>query len=146
YGQSALIVTICTALASLFFPHFDLINLIMIYLLGVVFTAARLGRGPAILASALSVAAFDFFFVPPYLTFAVSDLQYLVTLAFMLIIALLVSGLTLQIKRQTIAAKDQERIAATMYVLSDEFANSTGTTLLAHTSARYISDVFHSQT
>src|SRR5579862_4522583 len=68
YGQTAVIVTVCTAAASLFFPHIDPINLILIYLLGVVFTAARFGRGPAIFASFLSVAAFDFFFVPPYLT------------------------------------------------------------------------------
>ena len=62
--------------------RFDRSNLVMVYLLGVVFVASRYGRGavgwpPAL----LSVAAFDFFFVPPYLTFAVSDTQYLVTFA-----------------------------------------------------------------
>ena len=47
------------------FPHFHLSNLIMIYLLGVMITAASCGRGPAILSSFLSVMGFDFFFVPP---------------------------------------------------------------------------------
>ena len=41
-------------------------NLIMVYLLGVVIIATRFGPGPSILASVLSVAAFDFFFVPPF--------------------------------------------------------------------------------
>lgn len=42
----------------------------MVYLLGVVVVAARFGIKPAILVSVLNVAAFDFFFVPPQLTFA----------------------------------------------------------------------------
>ena len=44
----------------------------------------RFGRGPAVLAAFLNVAAFDFFFVPPRLSFAVSDVQYLLTFAVML--------------------------------------------------------------
>ena len=56
----------------------------MVYLLGVAFVAARHGRLPSVLASILSVAAFDFFFVPPHLTFAVSDTQYVITFAVML--------------------------------------------------------------
>ena len=45
----------------------ELSNIVMVYLLGIVPVAIYLGRGPSILASVLSVAAFDFFFVPPYL-------------------------------------------------------------------------------
>ncbi len=49
----------------------------MLFLAAVVGVALRHGRGPAALASLLSVGAFDFFFVPPRLSFAVSDVQYL---------------------------------------------------------------------
>ena len=56
--------------------------------------AMRFGRGPAALAALLNVAAFDFFFVPPRLSFAVSDVQYLVTFAVMLVVGLLVGQLT----------------------------------------------------
>ena len=63
----------------------------MIYLLGVVFVATRFGRGPSAFAAVLSVAVFDFFFVPPHLTFAVADTQYLVTFAVMLVVGLLIS-------------------------------------------------------
>jgi two-component system sensor histidine kinase KdpD len=74
-------VALCTALARLLFSSLAEANLIMLYLLGVTVVAMRCGRGPAIWASVLSVAAFDFFFVPPYLSFSVSDMQYLVTYA-----------------------------------------------------------------
>ncbi len=54
-----------TTVALLMFPWFSLVNLAMIYLLAVVLIAGRVGRGPALLATLLSVAAFDFLFVPP---------------------------------------------------------------------------------
>src|SRR5436309_755722 len=75
-------------------------NVLMLYLLGVLWVATRHGRGPAILASLLGVAAFDFCFVPPYLTFAVADTQYLVTFAVMLLTALTISTLTDRVRRQ----------------------------------------------
>ena len=47
----------------------------MVYLLGVTLSGLRFGRGPSVLVSVLNVAAFDFFFVPPRYTFAISDGQ-----------------------------------------------------------------------
>ena len=68
-------------------------NTVMLFLAAVAYVAVRFGRGPAILASVLAVLAFDFFFVPPYLTFAVSDAQYVVTFGVMLVIGLIISTL-----------------------------------------------------
>ena len=82
------------------FRHFAPANLIMVYLLGTILAAWRLGRGPSIFASLLSVAAFDFFFVTPYLTFAVSDTQYFVTFAVMLAVAVVISTLTTRVRAQ----------------------------------------------
>src|SRR5689334_12621029 len=121
YAQTTLIIAACTGLIALLFPGFEPVNLILVYLLGVVITAAYLGRGPSIFASCLSVAAFDFFFVKPYFTFAVYDPQYIVTFIFMLIIALLVSNLTIQIKQHAHTAIDRERVTANLYALSDVF-------------------------
>src|SRR5439155_14023410 len=53
-------------------------NILMLYLLAVVWIATRYTRGPSILASVLGVAAFDFLFVHPYYTFTVTDQQYLI--------------------------------------------------------------------
>src|SRR5262249_34447372 len=51
-------------------------NTVMVFLLGVAFVATRYGRGPAIVAAVANVLVFDFFFVPPYFSFNVSDVQY----------------------------------------------------------------------
>ena len=77
YGLAVGVVGVCTGAAWLMFPYFSPSNLIMIYLLGVVAVAARATRGPTVLASVLSVAAFNFFFVPPRLSFGVSDTEHL---------------------------------------------------------------------
>ena len=98
----------------------------MVYLLGIVTVAARSGRGPTVLASVLSVATFDFFFVPPFFSFAVSDTQYLVTFAVMLVVALVISGLTVRIRAQADAARDRERRTAALYAMSRELANTRG--------------------
>lgn len=91
YLATFMIVIACTLVAGVMFPYFDEANLIMVYLVGVALTASQFGRRASILASILSVAAFDFFLVHPYLTFVVSDTQYLVTFAVMLMVALTIS-------------------------------------------------------
>ena len=71
--------------------------------------AVRYGHGPAVLSSFLSVAAFDFFFVPPRLSFAVSDTQYLLTFAVLLVVALVISQLTASLRYQAHIATYRER-------------------------------------
>ena len=109
YAQAAAAVALATGLSWMMFPFFELANLIMTYLLAVVVIATRHGRGPSVVASVMSVAAFDFFFVPPYLTFAVADTQYLLTFAVMLVVGLVISGLTVRIRLQAEAARQREQ-------------------------------------
>ena len=72
----------------------ELTNIVMLFLLSVVGVALLFGRGPATLAALLGVAMFDFFFVPPRMSFNVSDVQYLITFAVMLVVALVIGQLT----------------------------------------------------
>src|SRR2546425_9987101 len=117
-------------------------NILMLYLLGVLWVATRHGRGPAILASLLGVAAFDFCFVPPYLTFAVADTQYLVTFAVMLVVGLVISGLTVRIRLQAEAARQREQRTAALYAMSRELAEAGAIDDLVATAARHITEVF----
>jgi len=94
YAWAVAATAVCTLAGMAMSPLFALVNIAMVYLLGVVVIALRFSRGAAVATSLLSVAAFDFFFVPPALTFAVSDAQYLFTFAIMLVVALVISTLT----------------------------------------------------
>ena len=124
YGLAVGVVGVCTGAAWLMFPYFSSSNLIMIYLLGVVAMAARATRGPTVLASVLSVAAFNFFFVPPRLSFGVSDTEHLLTFAIMLLVALVISGLTVRIRVQAETARSRERRIAALYGMSRELAGA----------------------
>jgi len=145
YGRGVAVMLLCTAVAWLMLPIFELSNVVMVYLLGVVFVAWRYGRGPSIAAAVLGVATFDFFFVPPFLTFAVSDTQYLVTFAVMLVVALIISTLTTRIQQQAEAARGRERRTAALYAMSRDFAATASMDTLLDATIRHISETFDSR-
>jgi two-component system sensor histidine kinase KdpD len=138
-------VAIATAVAWAMFPYFGPANLIMMYLMAVIVIAIRLGRGPSVLASFVSVATFDFFFVPPYLSFAVSDIQYVLTFAIMLIVALVISNLAVRIREQAELARDRERRTAVLYSMSRDLATHRGTAMLAQVASKHLREVFDGQ-
>ncbi len=145
YGRATAVVALATGVAWLMVPFFELSNLIMAYLLGIVVVAMRHGRGASLLASVLSVAAFDFFFVPPYFTFAVSDVRYIFTFAVMLVVGLVISGLTARIRAQASAARHREQRTDALYAMSRELASTRGVDELLTIAVRHISEVFRSQ-
>lgn len=98
------------------------VNIVMLFLLGVVGIAMRFGRGPAALAALLNVAAFDFFFVSPRLSFAVGDIQYVVTFAVMLGVGLLVGQLTTGLRFAAGASTSRERRAQSLFELTRELS------------------------
>jgi two-component system sensor histidine kinase KdpD len=97
----------------------------MIYLAIVVAAAVYLGRGPSLLAAITGVLAFDFFLVPPYLTFAVSDTQYFLTFAALLAVSLIVSALTARVREQAEAAIQRETRATALYNLGRDLTSVT---------------------
>jgi two-component system, OmpR family, sensor histidine kinase KdpD len=104
-------VALCTAVDWALLRRLDSSNLVMTYLLVVVLAAFYFGRGPAAVGAVLGVLAFDFFFVPPYLNFAVADSQYLLTFAVMLLVGLVISGLAASVRRQArLAAEARLRV------------------------------------
>ncbi len=103
HALAAAIIGAATALAALADPYVSAADLVMIFLLAIMATAV-LGRGPSIVAASLSVAAYDFFFVDPRLTFTVDDVGHLLTFGVMFAVGLAVSTLVGRIRRQEAAA------------------------------------------
>ena len=113
-----------TLLTFAVFPFFDLANIVMLFLLGTVLVALKLGRGPAALAAFLNVAAFDFFFVQPRFSFAVSDVQYLLTFAIMLVVGLLTGQLTAGLRFQARISSSRERRAQSLFELTRDLSGA----------------------
>jgi two-component system sensor histidine kinase KdpD len=123
----------------------DKANIVMIFLLGVAYVAARYGRGPAIVCAVAGVLVFDFFFVPPYLSFAVSDAQYILTFVVMLVIGLLISTLTVRIREQLQSSRRQERRTAALYRLTTQLSQVAGSEFLVRTAGMQLTEIFDGQ-
>jgi two-component system, OmpR family, sensor histidine kinase KdpD len=122
--------------------YFDIADRSMIYLFAVALIASRLPRGPSLLAAFTSVAALDFFFVEPRYTFMAHDARHFVTFAVMLVVSLLVSGLTVQIREQAHSAIEQRMRTEALYTMSSELAVTRGLRELAQVALRFVRERF----
>lgn len=145
YVWVTIVIGFCTLLAEIMAGKFELANMVMVYLLGVIFVATRFGRGPSIMASVLGVAALDFFFISPYLTFSVADSQYLVTLGAMLTVAMVTSSLMANVRSQAKVASHRERRASALYTMSKELSRSQSEEDIVCTAVRQVHSEFSSR-
>ena len=114
----------------------------MFYLLAVVVIAFKRGLRPAIFTSILGVIAFDFFFVPPYLTFRLSDTQDPVTFVVILIVGSLISMLVASARRDADAAQIREKETGTLYALSQDLAGATDAMTIMNAVGRHVREIF----
>jgi two-component system sensor histidine kinase KdpD len=143
YARAMGVVAVCGAVDSLIFrQRLAESNLVMVFLLGVAYAAARYGRGPGILASIASVLLFDFFFVQPYLTFAVSDTQYVITFIVMLGIAVLISTLTSRIREQAQISRQRAHRTEALYHMSHRLTGQVGTHQLANVASQQLAAMY----
>jgi two-component system, OmpR family, sensor histidine kinase KdpD len=144
YAASLVVVALATILGSLLFGREQLADVAMTYLLGVVVVSTRFSFRASVLGAVLSVLAFDFFFVSPYLTFTVSDARHAVTFLVMLLVAVVIAGLNQRVRDQARVALTSERRTAMLYALSRELSRSLGRGELVRVAGRQLEDAFES--
>ena len=145
YAFSAVVCAVTTALCSLVHMALAMTNIVMIFLLAVVLVAVRCGRGPAVLAAFLNVAAFDFFFVSPRFSFSVSDFQYLPTFAVMLAVALITGHLAAGLKYQARVAMNRELRARALYEMSRDLSGALMLEQVAEIAGRFVERGFRAK-
>ncbi|MBK9051523.1 MAG: sensor histidine kinase KdpD [Chloroflexi bacterium] len=142
YLQSLALVIVATLLSELIRPFLPPTNLVMPYLAAIAVAATYLGSGPSVLASFLSVVAFDFFFVPPYYTFSVSDTQYLLTFAGLFTVGLVISSLAARAREQAEAASFREGQTAALYAFSRDLAAAANLDEMIQVISSHLSENF----
>ncbi|MGH8779102.1 DUF4118 domain-containing protein [Paraburkholderia sp.] len=145
YAWTLVLCAGITLIASQLIDRIDLTNLVMLYLLGVIFAAVKLGRGPGVLLSFASVAAFDFFFVPPRMSLSVSDTQYVLTFTGMLLTSLVISHLTSSLRREASVAQRREARTGAMYAMARELAAALTTEQIVGIGSRHVHEVFRAR-
>jgi two-component system sensor histidine kinase KdpD len=144
----AMSVAVCAAVIAATTPLLHVLeksNIVMLLLLAVVYSALRHGRGPAMLAAFVSVGAFDFFDVAPRFTFAVGDVQYLVTFGVMLIVALVIGQLTAGLRYQARVATLREERMRALYELSRDLAAALGPQQIVEIGMRVLQAQFEAR-
>lgn len=122
YAWVLLAEAIVTIIGEILVPYFDLINIVLLYLLPVLVSAVRWGRGPSFFASFLGVLSFNFFFIPPIFTFAVSDVRHIFVLVIFLLVALVTGTTATKLRNELEKTSEREKRTLTLYTLSREIA------------------------
>jgi two-component system sensor histidine kinase KdpD len=137
----------CVAVTLLSIPladRFDRSNIVAIFILTVVLVAVRFGRGASALAAVLSVCSFDFFFVPPRFSFAVSDVQYILTFIIMLAVGLITGQLTAGLRFQARVAGHREERAGSLYEIARDLSGAVEIDQVVRISDESIERTFRS--
>ncbi|RPI38717.1 MAG: sensor histidine kinase KdpD [Methanoregulaceae archaeon] len=142
YVACVVLVAAITAIGWLVKEFISPTNLAMLFLLAVVVIAFRRGLRPAVFTAIIGVLAFDFFFIPPYLTFRVSDSEYLITFSGMIIVGTLVSLLVARAREHAYAAQEREKETRTLYALSQDLAVAVDAGSVITAVTRHIREIF----
>ena len=142
YVSSFILVILITILGWLIRSFISQVNLIMLYLLAVVFVAFRRGLRPAIFTAVVGLLAFDFFLIRPYFTLQLGDTEYLITFAGLITVAVLISLLVARAREHAYAAQAREKETSTLYGLSQDLAVAVDTETIIGAVATHISEIF----
>ncbi|WP_410512280.1 sensor histidine kinase KdpD [Paenibacillus sp. BR2-3] len=145
YVWVTLFMILQTAILHTFGLSYDLVNIALMYLFPVLFSAVYWGIGPSLYAAGAGVLAFDFFFVPPIFTFKVSDLRYIVSFAVYLAVAVLTVSLAARLRRQLNFAKQREASTASLYALSRQMTAITDFNSLLENISRQVSETINTE-
>ena len=142
YLASAALVAVATGVGHPFLSWLNPVNKVLYYLAIVVCVAYFLGRGPALVASALSVLFFNFFFVPPYHTFSVADPEYILTFLGLFLTGLLVSSLTSRARDTAISAQERESQAVTLLSVSRDLSSALSQERVAELTVDHLESLY----
>ncbi|RTE06419.1 ATP-binding protein [Paenibacillus whitsoniae] len=138
YLVTTSIVTLMTLVLKHVGLSFDLVNIALVYLFPVLLNAVYWGLRPAFFAAVLGVMSFDFFFVPPFLSFTVADLRYLISFGVFLSVAALTASLAARLKQQLHYSQQKESHTALLYGLSNQIGAISDIPTLLHNISLHI--------
>jgi two-component system sensor histidine kinase KdpD len=142
YVWALLTLAFLTGLGRLWSDVITPIDQAMIYLVGVILVATKLGRGPSFLYSLLGVSFFNFFFIPPIYSFNIYDRSYWLTLIVMLIASFVITNQASRLRLQALFSVKRERDTQIFYMLTRELASTRGHLDIARVATKHIADMF----
>lgn len=127
YLAVIIVVVSVSALCFLFKDTigYRLVSFILLFVVSIL--AVFFGTGPILLASTLSAAIWDYFFIPPSFTLQVGETEDTLLLVMFFIVALLNGILTSRIRRQELNAREREERTLALYHRGEKaYSGGTG--------------------
>lgn len=138
--MTVLFIAVMTFTLHLFGDFLGLVNVALLYLFPVLFSAVRWGKGPSFLAAGIGVLSFDFLFVPPVFSLTVADLRYLISFLVFLSVAALTANLASKLRNQVHQAEQKEASTAALYELSRKITAISDVDILLSHIVQHVSD------
>ncbi|MFZ5518474.1 MAG: DUF4118 domain-containing protein [Candidatus Zhuqueibacterota bacterium] len=118
------------------------INIAMMLLVPAIASGILWGMWVGLFASLVAVCAFDFFFVPPFMTFRVADLKYIPSFFMFIAITIIISVLAKIIHWQIESSRSRERFTSALYSFSKEMMLAEDLENILDRAANYIAEAF----
>lgn len=141
YMLAAAIIGFCTIVMLPVRHYVDPVNLVMVYLIGVVGVALQYGRLPSLLATVLSALCFSFFFIEPYYSFKIGEQKHIAVFATLLFTGMIIGTQTSRLRLQTISARKREKNTSSLFAMSRELTANRGKVTLAQVAAQHVAEV-----
>lgn len=126
YGVALVVICAATVVLRSFGDHVNPTTVALTFLLIVLFLATAWGSKPAVLASIVAASSFNYFFLPPVGTFAISDPHNWVAIIAFLLTAVTVGQLSARAKQRTEEAEVGKREIERLYEeLRDAFERAS---------------------
>jgi len=141
----ALAMTVfCTAVMLVGRPLMQPVDLVMAYLIGIVWVALNYGRGPSMLMTFLAAISMNFFFVPPYYSFKITQEQDVITFVALMMTGLIIGTQNARLRMQAISARRREKNTSTLFAMSRELTANRGKITLAQLASQHMVEVLDS--
>ncbi len=132
YIGASVCVALATLIGEIIIGYFDIATLTLLYLLPVLASALRWGRGPSLFASFLGVLALDFFFrASPLHSFAVANHKDLAALAIFLLVGIVTGSMATKARSEAEKTRQREKRNLALYSLSRQMASEADLDKLA---------------
>lgn len=118
----------------------DLSNVALLYVLLVVVSATRFGRGPAVASAILGSLLFAYVFVPPHFSLAITETQYLLSAIIMLVVALMVGHITSKLKQHADFAERKSLQSKTLYEFSQKLSGAQTARAVLDATRSFLAD------
>ena len=146
-GRQLLLTLLACALTTIIawplYAHHNLATIVMLYLLTVLIVAVGLGAASSLLAAFLSVGMLAYFFVSPRFSFQVYDDQSLVTLAVMLVVAIITGQLAGGLSHQADEAESEAKRSRALYEMARDLTGALTVEQIVKIARKFLCRVFN---